>query len=136
MEKFDITQLDGNLILHTGDYQYSNKPLKEWDCDDFAEYIKDSSYWSNDKMIITERNCLLYFLYDIHYLSYMPENYAQVYLYGVWQVLGEFMRGNAKHGGLDSKQKTLLKRRTTVWNKAQVKFRDDWRKLHAEALND
>jgi hypothetical protein len=111
MEKLNITQLDGNLILHNGDYQYSNKPLKEWDCDNFVEYIKD---YSN-----MDWNCsdnLLCYLYDIDYLNYIPSNYAPIYLYGVWQVLKEHIESNEKYV-LSPRHRTLQKRRINKWNK-------------------
>lgn len=129
----DITTIDGNIILHTGDYYYSNKPLKDFTCDDFAEYIIDSCCPDPERLVLLERNCLLYYLYEIDYLDCIPATFARVYCYGVWQVLKSHINQNEKHV-LSPKQRSLIKRRTNVWDKAQEKFREEWHNNHAEIV--
>ena len=112
MEKFRMSDIDGNIILHKGEYSYSNKPLKDWDCDNFVEYIKDNS--------TREWDCsdsLLCYLYDIDYLNHIPENYAPIYLYGVWQILEEYINNSNLYKHID---KLLIKRRINQWNKQEA----------------
>lgn len=70
---------------------YGNKRLSEFSADDFAEFVFDNCdmngkpCWNED-----------HFLYQIEMLDHIPENYARVYLYGVWEVLKDTMNAKSK----------------------------------------
>ena len=66
---------------------YDNKLLSEFDGDDFAELVFDNCD-SNTKPCWDKKH----FLYQIEMLDYIPENYARVYLYGVWDVVREVLQ--------------------------------------------
>jgi hypothetical protein len=63
---------------------YDNKLLSKFSCDDFASLVFDLCD-ANGKLIWDKKH----FLYQIEMLDYIPENYARVYLYGVWQIVKE-----------------------------------------------
>jgi hypothetical protein len=61
---------------------YDNKFLSKFTCDDFAELVFDNLN-AKGKPCWDKKH----FLYQIEMLDYIPENYARVYLYGVWQTV-------------------------------------------------
>ena len=61
---------------------YDNKPLSKWDSDDFAGFVIDQC---DSKMKLQLKSDS--FLNEIDMLNYIPENYARVYLYGVWECI-------------------------------------------------
>ena len=73
---------------------YDNKPLKNWDSDDFANFIMDHSK-NNGKF-----NASKTFLADdtnmCEILECTPENFSRIYLYGVWEVLKDRIKANKK----------------------------------------
>jgi len=63
---------------------YDNKLLSKFDGDNFADLVFDNCD-SNGKPCWDKKH----FLYQIEMLDYIPDNYARVYLYGVWGVVRE-----------------------------------------------
>lgn len=70
---------------------YDNKRLSKFNSDDFVELVFDLCD-SNGKPTWDKKH----FLYQIEMLDYIPENYARVYLYGVWDVVKETLLINIK----------------------------------------
>lgn len=67
-------------------YCYDNKPLKDWEPDDFAEYILDNSDMDHN---FTNHGTFIHTMRDettLEYLDHIPKLFARVYLYGVWEV--------------------------------------------------
>ena len=68
---------------------YDNKELLKWDSDNFADYVFDHLN-AHGKPAWNEEH----WLYQIEMLDYIPQDYARVYLYGVWVVVEEILRIN------------------------------------------
>jgi len=68
---------------------YDNKLLSEWTSDDFADFVLDQC--DMDLILHCDKKS---FLNEIDMLKYIPQNYARVYLYGVWECVKEVLRCN------------------------------------------
>ena len=67
---------------------YDNKKLKNWNCDDFADYIFDNQDAKGE--LQTEGT----FFNDtiLEYIKAMPQHYQRVYLYGVFELFKSRLR--------------------------------------------
>jgi hypothetical protein len=75
---------------------YDNKKIKNWTCDDFANYIKDNSSaneWINRGKEIEFLNN---YPHTLRYLSTIPALNTTVYLYGVWMLWQDTIKSDQR----------------------------------------